>query len=97
MKIFHRRVEDFFDCRLQPVDFVDEQHVARLQIGQDRRQITGPLDHRPGRRAKPNPELARDDLRQSRFAQTGRAMQQHVIQSLTAVFRRLDEYGEIFP
>ena len=34
------------DCRLQTMDFVNEQNVARLQVGEDRREIPGALDHR---------------------------------------------------
>jgi hypothetical protein len=28
------------------MDFVDEQHVARFEIGQDGGQVTGALEHR---------------------------------------------------
>src|SRR6202035_3248914 len=34
LKIFHRRIEDFLDGRIEPVDLVDEQNVALLEIGQ---------------------------------------------------------------
>ena len=33
LKILHRRVEDLLDRRRQAVDLVDEQQVARLQVG----------------------------------------------------------------
>ena len=48
LEILHRRIQHFLDGRLQAVDFVDEQHVARLQVGQDRGEVAGALDHRPG-------------------------------------------------
>jgi hypothetical protein len=32
LEIFHRRVQDLFD-RPEPVDLVDEQHVAVVEIG----------------------------------------------------------------
>ena len=31
LEILHRRIEDFLDRRIEPVDLVDEQHVARLR------------------------------------------------------------------
>ena len=31
LEVLHRRIEDFLDRRIEPVDFVDEQHVARLR------------------------------------------------------------------
>jgi hypothetical protein len=30
------------------MDFVDEQHIVRFKIGQQRRQIARALQHRPG-------------------------------------------------
>ena len=82
LKILHRRVEDFLDRRRQAVDLVDEQDVVRLQIGQQRREIAGALDHRPRGGAEADPELARDDLRQGRLAEPGRPEEQHVVERL---------------
>ena len=31
LEVLHRRIEDFLDRRIEPVDLVDEQHVARLR------------------------------------------------------------------
>ena len=48
LEVLHRRIEDLLDRRREAVDLVDEQHVARLQIGEDARRgrrrfwITGP-------------------------------------------------------
>ena len=98
LEIFHRRIQDFLDRRLQAVDFVDEQHIARLQVGQDRGQIarlaaiTGPEV-----RAETDPQLARHDLRQGGLAQAGRPMQQDVVQRFTARPRRLDEDRQVLP
>ncbi len=77
------------------MDLVDEQHVARLQVGQERREIAGALDHRPGGGAEAHRHLARDDLRQRRLAEAGRAGEQHVVERLAAPARRLDEDAEI--
>src|SRR5205085_2730338 len=32
--IFHRRIEIFFDGRLEPVNFIDEEDIALLQAGE---------------------------------------------------------------
>ena len=32
-EVFHRRIENLLDGTVQPVDLVDEEHVARLKIG----------------------------------------------------------------
>ena len=93
--VLHRRIEDFLDRRVEPVDFVDEQDVALLEIGQQRREIAGLGDHRAGGRAEIDAQLARHDLRQRRLAEAGRADEQHVVERLAAVLRRLDEDLEI--
>ena len=69
LKILHRRIEDLLDRRRQAVDLVDEQDVARLQVGQQRREVAGALDHRARGGAEADPELAGDDLRQRRLAE----------------------------
>ncbi len=97
LEILHRRIEDFLDRRVEPVDLVDEQHVALFEIGQQRRQIARLGDHRAGGGAKADAELARDDLRQRRLAQPRRADEQHVVERRLALLRRLDEHLEIGP
>ncbi len=77
------------------MDFVDEQHVARLQIGQQRGQIAGLGDHRAGGGAEIDAQFARDDLRQSRLAQSRRTDEQHVIERFFTPARRLDEHPHI--
>jgi hypothetical protein len=64
------------------MDLVDEQHVARFEIGQDRRQIAGLGQHGTGGGPEVHAQLARHDLGQGRLAQARRAEQQHVVQRL---------------
>ena len=82
LEILHRRIQDFLDRRLQAVDLVDEQHVARLQVGQDGGEVAGALDHRAGGGAEADAQLAGDDLGERGLAEAGRAVQQHVVQRL---------------
>ena len=77
------------------MDFVDEQHVALFEIGQQRREIAGLGDHRTRGGAKADAEFARHDLRQRGLAEAGGTDEQHVIQRLVTLARRLDEDREI--
>jgi hypothetical protein len=77
------------------VDFVDEEHIARLQIGQDGREIAGLLDDGAGGRAETDAELARHDLRHRGLAEAGRPVQQDMIQRFAARPRGFDENGEV--
>ena len=84
LEILHRRIEDFLDRRIEPVDLVDEQDVALFEIGEQRREIAGLGDHRPGGGAEIDAELARDDLRQRGLAEARRADEQHVVERFLA-------------
>src|SRR6516165_8127180 len=77
------------------MDLVDEQHVARLEVGEDGREIAGALDHRPGSGAKAHTQFPGDDLCERRFAEAGWAMKKHMIKGFSPRLRRLDEDCEI--
>jgi hypothetical protein len=96
LEIFHRRVQHFLDDRRQPVDLVDEQHVVRLQVGQQRGQVAGALDHRAGGLAQVDAHLGGDDMGQRGLAQAGRAEDQHVVERLLALARGLDVDLQLF-
>src|SRR5262249_4060292 len=78
-----RRVEDLLDGAVQPVDLIDEQHVARLERRQDRRDVALPFERRPGHLPDRNVELTADDLRERGLAQPRRPGAPHKIQPLT--------------
>jgi hypothetical protein len=46
-EILHRRIEILLDGRLEAMNFVDEQHIAIFEIGQQPGQIAGLFDSRP--------------------------------------------------
>ena len=100
LEILERRIQDLLDDRRQPVDLVDEQHVVRLEVGQQRREVAGALEHRPRRLAQVDAELVRDDVRQRRLAEARRAEQQHVVERLAARLRaasmKMPSWSRIF-
>ena len=88
LEILHRRIQKLFDHVVEPVDLVDEQHVAFVEIGQDGGQVPGPLDRRAGDRPDRDLHLVGDDVRERRLAQSGRAAEQDVIQHVVALLGR---------
>src|SRR5579863_1167623 len=78
------------------MDFVDEQDVALLQIGQERGEIACFGDDRTGGSAKIDAKLARHDLSQCCLAEARWTDEQDMIERLAAAARRLDEYAEVF-
>ena len=77
------------------MNFVDEEHVARLEIGELGRKVAGFGDDGSRRRAKVHAEFARDDLRERRLAETRGTDEQHVIERIAASLRRFNKDFEI--
>src|SRR5262249_1460297 len=57
-EVLERRVEDLLDRAVEPVDLVDEEHVAWLERREDRGDVALPLERRPGDLADRDVELA---------------------------------------
>ena len=77
------------------MDLVDEEHRAGLERGQERRDVALALERGPGRLHERDAELGRDDLRQRRLAEAGRAGEQDVIERLPAAGGGLDRDREL--
>src|SRR6185369_943503 len=61
-EVLERRIEDLFDRRVQAVDLVDEEDVARLERGEDRGEVAFALDRGPRNGADADAELLADDV-----------------------------------
>lgn len=61
------------------MDLVEEQHLALLERGEDRRQITGVLDGGAAGDADGSVHLGGDDHREGGLAEAGGAGEQHVV------------------
>ena len=94
--VFQCRIQDFLYLTVQAVDLIDKQHVIRLQIGQDRRQITGFFNCRTGCHTKIHAHFVGNDRGQGRLSQSRRPVQQHVIQRIATPLGCLDIDCQIF-
>ena len=92
LKVLHGGIEDLFDRGVEAMDLVDEQYVARFEVGELRGKVARLGDHRPGGRAEIDSKFARNDLRQRRLAEAGRADEQHMVERLATRFGALDEH-----
>ncbi len=77
------------------MNLIHEQHIARLQVGQDGGEVTRLGNHGPGCRTEPDPQLLGDDARERGLAQARRAMEQHMVDRLATLPRGRDEDREI--
>ena len=89
--VLQRGVEDFFHHGREAVNLVNEQHIPRLQPGEQGGQVLGLFQHRAAGLAQVYPQFGGNDVRQRRLAQAGRAKQQHMVQRLAALFGGTDK------
>ena len=77
------------------MDLVDEEHVALVERGEDRREVAGALHRGSARVADVHLELAGDDRGEGGLAEAGRAEQQDVVGCLPSLPRRLEQDREV--
>ena len=95
--VLHCRVEHFLDRRIQPVDFVDEQDVTVLEVGQESSKVARLGDDRARGGAEADAHFAGEDAGQGRLAEAGWAVEQDMVERLAAALRRRDEHPQILP
>ena len=76
--------------------FIDEQNVARAQIGQNRRQVACPFNGRTRGDFDVDSHFSRKDVRQGGLAQSGRSVKKYMFQSFFALFGCLDLNSQVF-
>src|ERR1700723_2151004 len=95
-KIFHCGIENFFERGLQAMNFVEEKEIAFVERSENAGEIALFLQQRAGAYFDCDAHFVRENLRQRGLAQTWRAIQQDVIESLAASARCFNGDGEIF-
>ena len=77
------------------MDLVNEKHIVGLQIGEQPGQVAGLVDDRSRGDAQVHPHLVGNDVRQRGFSQSGRAVEQHMVQSLAPRTGRLHKDNDV--
>src|SRR5262249_26505932 len=95
LEILHRRIENLLDRRIEPVNLVDEQDVALLEIGEQRCEIAGLGNDGARGGTEVHAEFARHDLGERGLAEARRADEQDVTECLADHPRGLDEHARI--
>ena len=70
---------------------IDEQHILRLQGGEDAGQVARLIQHGAAGNLEAYAQLISDDVGERRLTQTRRAVQQRMIQRLAAIAGSLHE------
>ena len=73
------------------MDLIDEEDVVGLEVGQQRGEVAGALEHRPRSLTQIDSKLVGDDVRERRLAQARRTEKQHVVERFLSFSCRFDE------
>ena len=77
------------------MDLVDEKHVAPLQRGKDASKVARLVEDRARGDLETHAQLVGDDVAQSGLSQSGRAVEQGVVERLATVFSCFDKYAQV--
>ena len=78
-EVLHRDVQQLLRRSRDPVDLVEEEHLALLEGREHSGEVTGVLDRRARRDPQGRPELRGDDHRQGGLPETRGAGEQYVV------------------
>ena len=84
-EILHRGIQIFLNGLLQAVDFINEQHIAFLKVGQQTREVCSLLNGWATRAFEISTHCFGENVRNGGLAQTRRAGKQDVIERLVAL------------
>ncbi len=82
LEVLHRRVEHLLDRPREPVDLVDEEHVAFVELAEDGREVARPVEGRARRDVQAHVHLRGDDAGQGGLAEPRRAGEEQVVGGL---------------
>ena len=77
------------------MDLIDKEHIVLLQRGEDACQIARLVEHRAAGELEAHAEFVGDDVGKRGLSQSGRTMEQGVVEGLATIFGSLDEHLEI--
>ena len=77
------------------MNFINKQYIVRFQTGQHTCQISRLVKYRTGSNLKSYSQFIGNDVTQGCFSQSGRAVQQHVIQSFGTQTGCLDKDAQV--
>ena len=86
LEILHRRIQNLLHRPAEAMNFIDEQNIAVRQISQNRRQIARFLNRRAAGHTQICAHFISNHRRHGRLAKPRRAVQQHMVKRLAALF-----------
>ena len=93
--VLHGRVEVFLHDGREAVYLIDEEHIVWLERGEDACQVAGLVEHGAARELEAYAQLVGDDVGEGCLAQSGRAVQEGVVEGFAAILGSLHEDAQV--
>ena len=93
--VLHGRVEILLHDGREAMNLIDEEHIVRLQTGQDACQVSGLVQHRTAGELESHAQLVGNDIAQGGLAQSWRAMKQRMVERLATITSCLHEDAKV--
>src|SRR4029077_7267241 len=95
-KILHGGIENFFDGGLQAMNFIEEEKLFGFEGSGNRGEVAFAFEKRTGTGLNGHIQFVGDDLRKGGLAQARGPIEQHMIESLSAIASRFERDGDVF-
>src|SRR3984957_14021908 len=86
-KILHRGIENFFERRLQAMNFVEKEKIAQIKRSEDGGEITFFFEQRARADFDGRPHFVGENLRERGLAEARRAVEQDVTDPFASIAR----------
>ena len=94
--VFHGRIKIFFHHRRQAMNFINKEYIIRFETGQHTCQISRFIEHRTGGYLKADSQLVGNDIWKRCFSQSGRSVQQDMVECFATQACRLHKDAKVF-
>ena len=95
-KIFHGGIEDFFDGRLETMDFVEKENFLGFEGSEDGSEVAFAFEERTSAGLDGDLQFVGDNLGEGSFAKAWRAVEKDVIEGFVAIAGGFESDGDVF-
>ena len=94
--VLHGRIQILLHQGRQAVDLVDKEHVVLFERGEYAGEVARFVEHRAAGDLESHAEFVGDDIAEGGLSQSGRTVEQGVVERLATVFGSLDKHFQVF-
>jgi hypothetical protein len=95
-EVFHGRIEDFLNGGLEAVDLVEKENFAKFKGSENGGEVAFALEKRASAGFDGHVEFVGEDLGEGSLAETGRTVEEDVVEGLFTIASGFESNGDVF-